>query len=919
MSGGLMNSQLMSILGFSSSQFDESLQQCLDSAMSSKKFLQTCQAHFDEAFGQGHDAADLVRARASLVDRFVVALWQRQDWDVSQGICLLAVGGYGRGELHPHSDVDLLILLAKAPSKKNKDVIATLVTFLWDCGFDLGHSVRTVKECVKFAGEDITIMTNLLESRRLVGDEQLFETIQQETSQELMWESHDFFVAKWDEQRERHRRFDSSEYNLEPNIKTSPGGLRDIQTIIWIARRSFGESDIQQLAAHNRLTDIEAETFSSGVDFLWRVRYALHMVSGRHEDRLLFEYQIKVAELLGFADDDANLAVEQFMHEYYARVMLLGELNDVLMQHYNEVLSVASKDVEVIELNERFIVRNGYISVVSQDVFEKDLSTLLEIFLLMAEHNYINGVEAGTIRLMRTFRENIDDDFRLNPQVNALFMRLLQSGRNVPLQLKRMRNLGILSKYIPAFGEIIGKMQYDLFHVYTVDIHTLEVVQNIYRFAHEGSEYDYLLAAKIINGHIKIELLYLAALFHDIAKGRGGDHSTLGAYDAREFCLQHGVSELDTKLVVWLVENHLLMSSFSQKQDIADPDVIKNFAETVRERRYLDCLFILTVADINGTNPELWNAWRASLLRQLYAATTRVLRRGLENPIDKQQVIAVKQATALAQLQSLGASVETVERQWENRVDEYFLRESIDDLVLHAQSILDHEEDGSPLILIKPSQEFDGSEITQITVYCKLIENRFTFMTVALEELNLSIHDARLIIAGGGHVLDTFYVLDASLQEALDTHNLVGTGSENNTKMGGMIEAERIEEIKQRLMQVLASPDERSLSSDRRLSRRMRSFTWPSQTVFSNDYAPGFSVLEVVAPDRPGLLAVVGQVFFNHKLRLHSAKISTLGERVEDVFFLTDRTDQIIQEPARIEQIQSDLRDALDENTQQAS
>ncbi|MDB4431216.1 [protein-PII] uridylyltransferase, partial [Pseudomonadales bacterium] len=682
---------------------------------------------------------------------------------------------------------------------------------------------------------------------------------------------------------------------------------------------SFGESDIQQLAAHNRLTDIEAQTFSSGVDFLWRVRYALHMVSGRHEDRLLFEYQIKVAELLGFADDDANLAVEQFMHEYYARVMLLGELNDVLMQHYNEVLSVASKDVEVIELNERFIVRNGYISVVSQDVFEQDLSTLLEIFLLMAEHNYINGVEAGTIRLMRTFRENMDDDFRLNPQVNVLFMRLLQSGRNVPLQLKRMRNLGILSKYIPAFGQIIGKMQYDLFHVYTVDIHTLEVVQNIYRFAHEGSEYDYLLAAKIINGHIKIELLYLAALFHDIAKGRGGDHSTLGAHDAREFCLQHGVSELDTKLVVWLVENHLLMSSFSQKQDIADPDVIKNFAETVRERRYLDCLFVLTVADINGTNPELWNAWRASLLRQLYAATTRVLRRGLENPIDKQQVIAVKQATALAQLQGLGTNVEAVERQWENRVDEYFLRESIDDLVLHAHSILDHEEDGSPLILIKPSQEFDGSEITQITVYCKLIENRFTFMTVALEELNLSIHDARLLIAGGGHVLDTFYVLDASLQEALDTHDLVGTGSENNQKMNGAIEAERIEEIKQRLMQVLASPDERSLSSDRRLSRRMRSFTWPSQTVFSNDYAPGFSVLEVVAPDRPGLLAVVGQVFFNHSLRLHSAKISTLGERVEDVFFLTDRTDQIIEESARIEQIQSDLRDALDENTQQAS
>ncbi|MBT8148440.1 MAG: [protein-PII] uridylyltransferase, partial [Gammaproteobacteria bacterium] len=757
----------MTAFDFKSDKFRQGLAAALGVPAHSKNFLQACQEQLNDAFKSGHNAASLVRARAKLVDQFIAALWAQQNWDTKQRLCLVAVGGYGRGELHPHSDVDLLVLLDKTPSKQNQEVITRLVTFLWDCGFDLGHSVRTVKECVKYASEDITIMTNLLESRPVAGDAQLFDEIKQKTEQHTMWPPHEFFQAKWQEQRERHRRFDSSEYNLEPNLKTSPGGLRDIQTFIWIAKRSFDESDVNQLALRKQLTEIEAQSFVEGVNFLWRVRYALHIVAGRHEDRLLFEHQVKVAELLGYSDDNANLAVEQFMHEYYRRVMLLAELNDVLMQYYDQILAEAGREVEVIALNERFCVRNGYIGVVHDKVFADDLSALLEIFLLMAEHNYINGVEAPTIRLMRTYRENIDDAFRTNPQVNALFMQLLKSGRNVPLQLKRMRNHGILSKYLPAFGQIIGKMQYDLFHVYTVDIHTLEVVQNIYRFAHEGSEYDYLLAAKVINGQIKIELLYLAALFHDIAKGRGGDHSELGAHDAREFCLQHGVSELDTNLVVWLVENHLLMSSVSQKQDIADPDVIRNFAETVRERRYLDCLFVLTVADINGTNPELWNAWRASLLRQLYAATTRVLRRGLENPIDKQQVIAVKQATVLARLQGEGVDVDAVREQWQNRVDEYFLRESVDDLVLHAQSILQRGDDDRPLVLIRPSQDEGAEAITQITVYCKLIENRFTFMTLALEELNLSIHDARLLIAGGGHVLDTFYVVDAGAADTL--------------------------------------------------------------------------------------------------------------------------------------------------------
>lgn len=875
-------------------EFVTRLPSLLDNPVQCKKWLSQQQQLLDQAFREGVDVVELVRGRAKLIDLMLTALWQHQAWDTKQDVCLIAVGGYGRGELHPQSDVDLLILLERAPSKKNKAIIEMLVTWLWDVGLDLGHSVRTVKECIQYAADDITIFTNLLESRTIAGCESLFTQLKTATEGEKIWTSGNFFAAKWNEQRERHRAVDNSEYNLEPNIKTSPGGLRDLHTIVWIAMHHLGECKIQRLAERGFLTEIEAANFSEGRIFLWRVRYALHVVAQRHEDRLLFDYQIAVAELLGFVGDNANLAVEHLMHEYYRRVLLFAELNDVLMQHFDQDIVHLNDEEEVISLNDRFCVRNGYIDVIDEQVFVNDLSALLEIFLLMSEHNYIRGVRASTMRLMRTYRERIDDNFRQDPQVNALFMSLLQSNRNVPLQLKRMRRHGILSKYLPAFGDIIGKMQYDLFHIYTVDIHTLEVVQNIYRFAHEGSPQDYVLSAKIINGHIKIELLYLAALFHDIAKGRGGDHSQLGASDARQFCQQHGVSVADTNLIVWLVESHLSMSTVSQKQDLSDPDVIRQFAMNVGDRRRLDYLFVLTVADINGTNPELWNAWRSSLLRQLYAATTRSLRRGLENPVDKKELISEKQSAALIKLAEIGIDSKDVCRQWEKHVDDYFLRESVEDLVVHAQGIYAHGDLNAPLIIIKQSIDFGDTAVTQITIYFKLVENRFSFITLALEQLGLSIHDARLLVMGGGYVLDTFYVLEAD-DQTVD------------------VNSDRIPQIRNKLLEVLTNVDERWLALSQKTSRRMKSFTWPTQTLFSNDYAPGLSVLEVISPDRPGLLSAVGQVFFKQKLRVHNAKISTLGERVEDVFFVTDRQDQMIDDPAWIESIQQDIRTELDQ------
>ncbi len=869
----------------------------VSSALQAKNLLLQYQVKIDRAFSDGNDIQQLIHARSTMIDCLLQHCWSQADWGDSD-ICLVAVGGYGRGELHPQSDVDLLIVLAQAASPAVAENISFLVTYLWDCGLDLGHSVRTLKECVSYARQDITILTNMLESRPIAGASSLFKELKQLTNVDQMWSSSEFFLAKWQEQRDRHKNTDDTDYNLEPNIKTSPGGLRDIQNIIWIAKRHLGEGDIAQLTNKGFLTEIEAINFVEGMRFLWKVRYALHMLANRHEDRLLFDYQVKVAEFFDFIDDDANLAVEKFMHEYYRRVLLLAELNEVLIQNFDQERVLTTKKEEYIVLNERFCVRNGYIDVVDEQVFVDQLWALIEIFALMAENTYIRGVRATTMRLMRTYRERIDDDFRTNPKVNALFMRLICSKSDVPLQIKRMRRHGILSKYLPAFGDIIGKMQYDLFHIYTVDIHTLEVVQNVYRFAHQASEFDYILAAKIINGQLKIELLYLAALFHDIAKGRGGSHSELGAVDARAFCLSHGVNERDTNLIAWLVESHLLMSTVSQKQDLFDPDVIRDFAITMGSRARLDYLYVLTVADINGTNPELWNAWRSSLLRQLYSAATRALRRGLENPVDKAELIVEKKQTAMTQLLALGINKASVIDQWSYRVDEYFLRESIDDLIFHAQRIVAHGQSDESLVIVKPSSIVNEAAVTQVTIYSKLIENRFSFITLALEQLNLNIYDARLLIAGGGYVLDTFYVMDADDEPITD-------------------DSPRTAAIRKKLMQVLSQPNERWLATDRRASRRMKSFDWPCQTVFSNDSAPGLSVLEVIAPDRPGLLTIIGQVFFRHKLRLHNAKISTLGERVEDVFFITDRNDQMIVDTDHIAMIEADLKTELDEHRQQ--
>lgn len=858
-----------------------------------KKNIERTTDYLHQQFRQGRYIRDLVWARSKFFDELLRCAWQLFDWH-DDNISLIAVGGYGRGELHPHSDIDLLILLGDENIELHQDNIGAFITMLWDMNLDIGHSVRSIPGCKEEAEKDITIATNLMESRTIIGQPDLLGQLLSEVGPDKIWPSPEFFRAKWDEQIERHRKHGNSEYNLEPNIKSSPGGLRDVQMIAWIAKRHFNAHSIEELVQRKFLQQAELDILNKGMDFLWRVRYALHMISGREEDRLLFDHQRTLAKMFGFDDDDARLGVERFMQQYYRYALSMGHFNDVLMQHYDETILRACEAESITEINARFRVRNGHIEVCNDKVFEKTPSALLEVFVLISQNKNIDGVRASTIRLIRAHRDLIDEDFRNDPRNARYFMDILRSKHKIALQLRRMLRFGVLGKYLPEFGAIIGQMQHDLFHIYSVDAHTMELVKNLRRFHYSDYQKKFPVASRIVKRMAKVELLYVAGLYHDIAKGRGGDHSKLGVADTREFARRHGLSNRDSNLVCWLVENHLLMSAVAQRQDISDPDVIRDFALKVGDQLRLDYIYALTVADINATNPTLWNSWRASLLRQLYGETKRALRRGLENTVDKQDWIEDTQVRAIEQLEDLGFTEDEVRKIWADTGEDYFLREKAEDIVWHTEAITQHIDTSKPILLIKESGEIDFEGATQIFIHTRSSNTLFALMASALEQLDLNIQDARIYNNGKGFALDTFYVLDSNGQPIGD-------------------DPERLEEIETFLLEQLKDLDQYADVINRRTPRQMRLFSIPTTTSMATDTNRGYTILEVMTPDRPGLLARIGKIFFDFNIHLLNAKIATLGERVEDLFFVTDADHKAIEDPELCDAIQQAIRKELDE------
>lgn len=816
-------------------------------------------------FLAGTPAHEIVHLRAQMVDHLLQKVWPHW-FEREHGISLVAVGGYGRGELHPGSDIDVQILTQGEVDEALRGRLEQFITFLWDIGLEPGHSVRTVEGCAEEAANDITVATNLIESRHLAGEPALFEAMREAVSPAHIWPSARFFQAKLLEQTNRHHKFHDTAYNLEPNIKEGPGGLRDIQVIGWVAKRHFGAATLHDLVDHRFLTEAEYQRLIEGQDFLWQVRFALHTLTGRREDRLLFDFQRSLAEQFGYRDGGPSLGVEQFMKQYYRTVMELSRLNEMLLQLFEEAILYAADPGEPTPINKRFQSRKGFIEVVSDDVFRRYPFALLELFLLLEQHPELKGVRAETIRLIRNHNHLIDDKFRNDLRNRALFMEILRQPHGVSEQLRRMNRYGVLAAYLPAFGKIAGLMQYDLFHVYTVDEHTLTLIRNLRRFTRPEYAKEFPLCSEIMQQHIpKPELLYLAALFHDIAKGRGGDHSELGEQEALQFCLHHGMSQYDARLVAWLVRNHLIMSMTSQRKDISDPEVISQFADTVRSPVYLNYLYLLTVADIRSTNPSLWNSWKDTLLLALYTAAMRVIRLGLAAPIDQSEHIAEMRGEARRLLHIYGSREETIDRVWQSFPDEYFLRYTADEIAWQTQGILQSDHAERPLILIRHQTKRGG---TEIFIYTPIDDRLFARTTHAFDQMGLNIVDARIIGSRDGLTLDTYIVLEDTGQPIGDPY--------------------RVENILAKLRQNLTHLD-REPAVTRRQPRQFKHFAMPTQVTFSTDERNQRTVMELMTVDRPGLLSRVGQALMECGMRLHNAKIATFGARVEDIFQITDK------------------------------
>ncbi len=860
-----------------------------------RKALQHAHQVLFSRFRKGEDIHALLKARAAVVDHILRHAWCSLQLHQEPLVGLLAVGGYGRAELHPHSDIDVLVLHdLPGLNTDMEDRISRFITLLWDLGLDVGSSVRSILECASAARDDITIATNLMESRTLIGHESLRQRMLDTTSAQHLWTGKDFYAAKLAEQKERHAKHNNTEYNLEPDIKNAPGGLRDIQMVGWVVKRHYHATTLHDLVEHNFLTEQEYMQLDACQTLLWRIRFALHCIAGRAENKLLFDYQRQVAEMLGMQDEPRQRAVEQLMKQYYRSAMLISTLNEMLLQHFDENILGEDDRTAIEPVNNRFQIRNHHVEVTHPSIFRRYPSALLEIFVLVCNSPQVRGIRASTIRLIMQNVDLIDAGFRQDLRHTSLFIELLRSPHALFRTLRSMKRYGVLGRYIPAFGAIMGQMQFDLFHIYTVDAHTLLLIKNMRRFRYPDVQDRFPVVAQVALNLPKIELLYLAGLFHDIAKGRGGDHSELGATDAFEFCIQHRLSNWDAHLVAWLTRNHLSMSMTAQKKDINDPDVINEFAIKVGDTVHLDYLYALTVADICATNPTLWNSWRASLLRQLYQQTHRALRRGLGNPIDKSEWIEETRLTALASLSSVGVDEQAVTDLWNNLGDEYFLRETANDITWHTQAILQHGHCGEPLVLIRETTQNRFLGATQIFVYTNDQPNLFAATVAALDQLHLNVLDARIMTSASRFSLDTYIVLD-----------------ENNERLTDMT---RLRNIQQALTQTLAQPDQFPDIVKRRMPRQLRHFKVKTEVLLSNDIVHQITVVEVVTLDRPGLLARIGKIFMEHGVNLRTARIATLGERADDVFFLTDRMMHPISDPALCTRLAETLKQQLDQD-----
>lgn len=830
----------------------------------------------------------LVSERAEFVDQVVVAIWQKLVAEHDKTLALVAVGGYGRGELHPGSDVDLLIL-SKRNARKSGERIAGFLTTLWDIGLEIGHSTRTVTECRDAAKGDLGIATTLMESRLLAGPLALYDKMCGAVAPPKIWPSRAFFEAKLKEQQARHLSYDDTAYNLEPNIKGSPGGLRDIQIIVWVTRRHFGTDDLASLVDKGFVTPAQLRLLVEGRKLLWRIRFALHSMTGRREDRLLFDYQTRIAAMFGYEDAAFTLAVEQFMQRYYRTVMVLGRLNEMLLQRFQEEI-LLNPQAEPEPIDSNFAVKNGFLETARENVFSENPSALLEIFVLLQQHPELKGVSANCIALIRRNLHLIDDEFRVNPRNHRLFLQILEAPAGVTHELRRMNSYGVLGQYIPAFGRIVGRMQYDLFHAYTVDAHTLFVVSNLRKFALPRFDHEYPRCSEIMQKLDKPVVAYLSGLFHDIAKGRGGDHSELGAVSAETFCLEHGMSRYDARLVAWLVRHHLVLSMTAQKKDINDAEVIRDFAHVVGDELHLNYLYLLTMADVRATNPKLWNSWKAQLFTETYELTKRALRQGLESPLDKAELLAERRAAALQLLNLNDTEAAAARNSWSAYGERYLLSCRPEEVAWHTRVMSEHGAAGdTPLVDIRQQDSLSG---TNILIYAPQAQFTFALATAVMDEFGLSVNDARIVPLDNDYSLSIYSVLEQDGQPVDDP--------------------QRLEKVRSRLSKAVRDSEDSSDLVTRQAPRQVRMFSTNSTVRFARDDKRGRTVMDIVAGDRPGLAAEISRVLRRENILIRMAKLVTVGERAEDVFYVTTAAGEPLSAEQET-QLQTALLKAIDD------
>ena len=814
---------------------------------------------------------ELVENRSDFYDSLLIQLWQEMGLSEQQGISLIAVGGYGRREMFPLSDLDFLILVEQTPSPEIEEKITQFIQFLWDCGFEVGNSVRTLQQCESEGKQDITIATNLLEARFLTGNRPHFDALNELVKRADFWSKEDFFNAKVQEQIERYQRYHNTAYNLEPDIKYSPGGLRDLHLLYWVALRHSGALTLEAILQSGFIYPQEYQQLQESRAFLFKVRFALHLILKRYDNRLLFDRQIKVSELLGFRGE-GNQAVEKMMKCFFQALHRISLISNLLIQHYRENVLSSNQTTVIDQLDNDFQLINQCLCLRNSLVFQEKPERILDLFFYLTQYEQAD-IHSNTLRQLQISLDQLSQKLCEIPAAREKFLRLFNQPNAIKRAFMPMHQYGVLTAYLPQWQAIEGLMQFDLFHIYTVDEHTLRVMLKLESFLSQESAQEHPIAHRIFSQFSDRTLLYIAALFHDIAKGRGGDHAELGAEDVANFAQLHGLDRREIDTLAWLVQSHLLMSITAQRRDIHDPEVVMNFAEAVQNQVRLDYLTCLTVADICATNSNLWNSWKRSLFASLYEFTGRQFVQGMKELLDYSEKSAENRKLAqqiLTQDYSDIAPI-SIEQLWERCPEDYFVRNTPKQIAWHTSLLVDFAE----ALLVKISNRFSLGG-TEVFIYCQDQPHLFNKVVSTIGAKKFSIHDAQIITTQEGYVFDSFIITELN---------------------GELVEFDRRRELEQALTVALQSEKLPALSITP--NRQLQHFTVQTDVRFLHENKKEHTEMELVALDKAGLLAQVSQIFTELNLNLLNAKITTVGEKAEDFFILTNQLGQALAREER--------------------